>query len=128
MTETGELKAGIRMSWLYIGRLHETTTAEKLKDYVQNKGINGDIECEELNIRGRLKAFKIGIPYESLEDINKAEAWPTGVLVKKYLFRSERSKHLNSKINKIQKDWKIRKGPYQPSKRQAQILNYYYGT
>jgi hypothetical protein len=90
MTETSKLKAGLHMTWLYVGRLHETTTTEKLKTHLQGKGINGDIEYEEINTPGRLKAFKLGIPYESLERLNKAEAWPAGVLVKKYLIRRDR--------------------------------------
>lgn len=87
MTEASDIQAGQRRTWLYIGRLHETTTAEKVKDYVQKKGINGVVECEEVDTPGKLKAFKLGIPHDELEIINKAEAWPTGVLVKKYIFR-----------------------------------------
>ncbi|PSN42477.1 hypothetical protein C0J52_21058 [Blattella germanica] len=90
MTETTDLKAGQRMVWFYVGRLHETTTVEKVKEHVQKKRVNGDIECEIIKTPGRLKAFKLGIPHESIEVVNKAEAWPTGVLVKKYIFRGNR--------------------------------------
>ncbi|KAJ4450843.1 hypothetical protein ANN_02274 [Periplaneta americana] len=90
MTESSDLKTGNRRAWIYVGKLHETATAEKLKAHLHKKGITGEIECEELNILGHLKAFKIGIPFESLDEANKAEFWPSGVLVRQYIFRRKR--------------------------------------
>lgn len=51
---TNRIRAGERRAWLYIGRLHSTTTPEDIKSYLSENGISEHIDCEQLNnIGGR---------------------------------------------------------------------------
>ena len=88
MAEETDLKAGQRMSWIYVRRLHEQTIATLIQ-HVKKNGIRGEIECEEVETPGRLKAFKLGIPFEALEEVKQLNFWPCGVLMKKYIFRKQ---------------------------------------
>ena len=86
-TKNEDIQAAQRYAWLFLGRLKEDTTPDKVKNYLQNNGIQGNLNCEEIESRGRNKAFKIGIPFEYLETVNASDFWPEGVLIKRYLFR-----------------------------------------
>lgn len=81
------LRAADRKAWLFIGRLHPTTDAETLTFHLKDAGIQGEIECEQIETRGRTKAFKIGIPFEDRERATTPEIWPEGILVRRFSFR-----------------------------------------
>lgn len=88
--EDGELQAGERMAWLFVGRLKSTTTAETLKNYLGKNGIDGDVDVEEIQTRGRTKAFRVGFRFSHLEKTESADFWPKGVLALRFLFRRAR--------------------------------------
>ncbi|PSN31828.1 hypothetical protein C0J52_25028 [Blattella germanica] len=73
MAEETDLKSGQRMSWIYVGRLHEKTSTATLIQHVKKNGIRGEIECEEVETPGRLKAFKLFIPFEALEEAKQPD-------------------------------------------------------
>ena len=84
-----DLQAAAKTAWLYVGTLKDGTTEQNLVDFLANNDLMGIIECEALNARGRMKAFKIGVPYESLCQENRSEFWPSGILVRRFhLIRS----------------------------------------
>ena len=86
------LQAGERTAWLYVGRLSQQTTGSNIKEHFQKKGIDPqDITCEELRTLGTNKAFKVGIPYQCLEQVVDAAYWPKGILVRP--FRSPRQRY-----------------------------------
>lgn len=84
------VKAGESTAWLYVGKLHNTTTTVGLKSYLEENGITGEIKCEELISRGNNKAFKIGVAFENLEGINSPGLWPKRVVVRRFRFIRER--------------------------------------
>lgn len=87
-SDSDELQAAIRRAWLYIGKLHQNTSADKIKRHLQKLDIDDIIGCEELPVRGRLKAYKVGIPLKDLPKASAPESWPEGILVRRYkLFR-----------------------------------------
>jgi len=87
---TEELQAAEKKAWLFVGRLTDTTTTEKIVRYLTRNGISGSIDCEEIPTRGTSKAFKVGIPYDQLKKIEATDFWPKDVLVKRYHFRFRR--------------------------------------
>jgi hypothetical protein len=89
-TTNTNLKPGEKFAWLYVGKLHPTTTQGRVVEHLESNGIVGKIVCEELETKGYFKAFKVGIPYENLEKVNTAEFWPAGVLVRQFRFRRQR--------------------------------------
>lgn len=82
-----DIQAAQRYAWLFLGRLKEDTTADKVKKYLHKNGIQGNTICEEIESRGRNKAFKLGIPLEYLGEANDPNFWPEGVVVRRYRFR-----------------------------------------
>ena len=41
-SENKGLRGAERLAWLYIGKLHSSTTEEELADYLEEKGISGN--------------------------------------------------------------------------------------
>lgn len=78
------------MAWLFVGRLKSTTTAETLKNYLGKNGIDGDVDVEEIQTRGRTKAFRVGFRFSYQEKTESADFWPKGVLARRFLFRRAR--------------------------------------
>jgi hypothetical protein len=89
-TTNTNLKPGEKFAWLYVGKLHPTTTQGGVVEHLERNGIVGKVECEVLETKGYFKAFKVGIPYENLGKVNTAEFWPAGVLVRQFRFRRQR--------------------------------------
>lgn len=86
------LQAGERTAWLYVGRLSQQTKGSNIKEHLRKKGIDPqDITCEELRTLGTNKAFKVGIPYQCLEQVEEATYWPKGILVRP--FRAPRRRY-----------------------------------
>ena len=83
--EGSALQAGERRAWLYIGRLSSNTTGEKIRTFLNKKGIPQDqLVCEELRTLGTNKAYKVGIPFHHLSDTENPEFWPRGILVRPF--------------------------------------------
>lgn len=81
------LRAGDQTAWLYVGRLHRSVEQGNLIAYLEDNGIRGNIECEELNVIGTNKAFKVGIPFDQKDLAELPDFWPKGVIVRQYIFR-----------------------------------------
>ena len=81
-----ELQAASRRAWLYIAHLHHNTTQELVESHLKKLNVTEIIECEEIQTKGSLKAFKVGIPLKDLQHITKPELWPEGTTVRRYRF------------------------------------------
>lgn len=89
-SQPGQLQAAERRAWLYIGKLHHNTTEEAVKRHLTNLHVTNVMECEELQSRGTLKAYKVVIPLTDVTKVNTPEAWPEGVVIRRYwLFRPQ---------------------------------------
>ena len=64
-------RGGERSAWLFIGKLHSSTTEEELADYLEEKGISGSKTIEDLQSKG---PNRLAVPLESSQR--------TGVLAK----------------------------------------------
>lgn len=82
-----DIQAAQKNAWLFIGRFKEGTTARNVIKYLEINGIQGRIECEELESRGRNRAFKLGIPYSYMEEAIKPGFWPQGIIIRRFRFR-----------------------------------------
>ncbi|KAJ4444760.1 hypothetical protein ANN_06557 [Periplaneta americana] len=74
------IRAADKTAWLYVGRLHQSVEKEGLIKYLEENGISGAIECEELSVKGINKAFRVGIPFELKDLTEQPEFWPRGVV------------------------------------------------
>lgn len=81
-----ELEAACHRAWLYIGHLHQNSTQEKLVRHLKKLNVTEILECEEIQTRGSLKAFKVGIPLRDLHNITNPASWPEGAIVRRYRF------------------------------------------
>ena len=83
-----ELQAAVKMAWLFVGRLRENTNIDTIKNYIRKNGITDGVECEEIQTRGRSKAFRLGLHFNRLSEVEAPEFWPKGVRVERFRFRS----------------------------------------
>ena len=96
-SENPVLEAGELAAWLYVGRLSQRMTDQNIREYLQRRGIKQqDITCEELRTMGTNKSFKVGIPYQFLEQVEEPSYWPQGVLVRP--FRAPRRRYQGADI------------------------------
>ena len=84
-TEESSLQSG--ETWLFVGGLHHSTQEEALINYIKRNGIEGEIQCERLDTRGRNRAFKAGIPLSDISSVKTPDFLPQGVTVKRHSFR-----------------------------------------
>ncbi|PSN33085.1 hypothetical protein C0J52_21442 [Blattella germanica] len=80
------LEAAVKRAWLYIGSLKPSTQTNTVTQFLQRRGINGDILCKEVNMMGRNNAFKLGIDFNYLETTQKPDFWPRGTIVQCFRF------------------------------------------
>lgn len=86
-----DLQAASKKAWLYIGKLKDNTTPDNVKKYMEKKGIQGNIICEELQTQGDNKAFKIGFPFNYIRETEQPEFWPQGIIARRFNFRFQRT-------------------------------------
>ncbi|KAJ4437563.1 hypothetical protein ANN_17708 [Periplaneta americana] len=63
------LRAADQTAWLYVDHLHQSVEQEDLVMLLEENIIRGKTECEELNVMGSNRAFRVGIPF----DLDQAE-------------------------------------------------------
>lgn len=79
-----------RKMWFYVGRASSQTTKEAIGQYLKNKLKAGDDQLIVENLRsvGVARSYKIGIDSKYYDQVNKAEFWPSGVVFRRFRFRS----------------------------------------
>ncbi|KAL3269968.1 hypothetical protein HHI36_009023 [Cryptolaemus montrouzieri] len=70
------LRSADRKAWLFVGRVNKVCSEINLASYLSVK-----LPDRELN-----SSIKVGIDFELLEQVNREEFWPVGILAKRYLF------------------------------------------
>lgn len=83
--EARALRAGDKMIWRYVGKLHKDTDRSDLVRYLECH-INGEIVCEELKSVGINKAFKVGIRAEESPKVDRSDFWPERVVIRPFRF------------------------------------------
>lgn len=75
---------------MYVGRLRQETTPEAVKRFLERKGIEGEMVCDELTSISS-KSFKVGIAFNLLDKTTDTNFWPAGIVVRRFRFfwRSE---------------------------------------
>jgi hypothetical protein len=48
--------------------------------FFRDNGITGEIACEHLDTKDINKAFRLGLGYDHLAQVNRSEVWPGGLL------------------------------------------------
>jgi len=79
-----EIKAEKKKAWIYLGRMSQETTAERVKNFLNRKGIKEEVLVEELRTMGPGKAFKLGFPFEHLQLTENLEFWPQGAIIRPF--------------------------------------------
>ena len=83
-TSTTKIQAGEKMTWRYVGKLEAKTKSRDLQSYLEEGGVNGEVLVEELNTKGRNKAFKIGVPLTETPKVDCSQFWPKGVIIRPF--------------------------------------------
>lgn len=86
--------AATRRVWLSVGKVGDTTK-EEIKTYLENKFEGHSFLVEPLpkNETAASCAYKIGADMDLIDDLYKADTWPSGVIVQRFNFRRFR-RHL----------------------------------
>ena len=74
--------------WKYIGRIHNDTTIDDLRQYIVSRNVTV-VELEPLKTKHqRFQSFRFRAKREDLERLEDQDFWPQGVLFSSY-FRSK---------------------------------------
>ncbi|CAH0546867.1 unnamed protein product [Brassicogethes aeneus] len=88
--DANDFQAAPKKAWLFIGRAQQTTTKEKLENYLAKKIPNTVFEVEEIKKHStnnnKNKSFKVGLDFDLLDEVLKPELWPKNLLVRRYIF------------------------------------------
>lgn len=71
-------------SWIWLGGLAKSTTAENLTAYAKERWPDKDILCFELKTKHPKKSFKLGSIDLEWEELLQPEAWPEGVIIRRF--------------------------------------------
>jgi hypothetical protein len=72
------IKAENKKAWIYLGRMSQETTVQRVRNSLNRKGIKEEVLVEELRTMGPGKAFKLGFPFEHLQLMENSEFWLQG--------------------------------------------------
>ncbi|KAJ4433698.1 hypothetical protein ANN_16009 [Periplaneta americana] len=112
--DSDDLQAAEKMAWLYIGRLKKSTTPETVAKYLKRNGIQGNIICEELHNLGGKKAFKVGFPFNHIEETERSDFWPQGEFKTKEITMDTWELHFKEILN-----YQHKEKSHQPPKRET---------
>lgn len=85
-----DLKAASKKMWLYVGKLKPDTTQEDLTSYLKKKIPNRTFEVEALRMDKYSSSFRVAADYDLLEQLYSEQFWPSGILVKRFIFFRKR--------------------------------------
>lgn len=74
-------------NWVWIGGLARETTVKNILDYLRGYWSSDDILVYDLKSKGSKKSFKVGSVDLSVEELLSPNIWPSGILLKPFLFR-----------------------------------------
>lgn len=85
--ESLDFRAAARRAWLHVARVNKETTADKVKQYLQNK-FKQDFVVENLPVRDDANSisFKVGADIELLDQLLDANTWPENIVVRRFRF------------------------------------------
>lgn len=87
-TEVCNLRAIEANSWIFVSRLHPSTTEEDIKEYAEQNNITIS-DCVKLEIRSKnISAFKIAVPRSLQQRVLSEDAWPMNAIVRQYYHRN----------------------------------------
>lgn len=86
-----EFLASEKKIWIYVGRVENGTSAEKLENFLKKHYPAHQFQCEILNNKkeNRNWSFKVGAPEELKDQLYDANNWPKNIMIKRFLFRRQ---------------------------------------
>lgn len=90
----GKLSGVDKKVYLHISKFkNEEADTNDLLNYIKDDVNIEGIECDKLKTYyGNHTYFKLGIPHEFLDKFYRADYWPYGVEIRKFLFRSNKNR------------------------------------
>ncbi|KAK9887208.1 hypothetical protein WA026_021051 [Henosepilachna vigintioctopunctata] len=95
VSETDVFRAKPSKMWLYVGKAMNTATETIVKDYIMNKCNSTDadkVEVYKLPLLGKSLAFQIGVDISLFDQVNCADFWPKGIVIRRFHFDFNKTK------------------------------------
>lgn len=73
--------------WIFLGRCIKNTSTDNIKAYLKRIYPENDFIVDSLNSKGYYESFRIGADKKLIESIYDSKIWPTGAIIKRYIFR-----------------------------------------
>lgn len=82
-----KLKGAIQYGHFYLSGMDVSTTKDDIISYLKSKNFS-EVKCENMTSKRpeEYLSFKISVPIQDSENINKSELWPSGARINKYFF------------------------------------------
>lgn len=84
--------------WLYIGKVNEGVGQEVVEKYIKEKcpvSSTNDLIVKQLPTLGRSPSFQVGIDVRYYDKLKLAEFWPSGIVVRRYNFRVNKTRQIS---------------------------------
>lgn len=92
-TENCSLQSANKKAWLHLGKINKDCKEEDVVELIKAKFPENktEIVVEKISREDSTSAsFRLGIDFDLLEEVNRGDFWPRGVIVKRYFFRKYR--------------------------------------
>lgn len=82
-----------RKAWLYVGRAGVDTTTDQIARHLKKNFPSQEFVIDSLPTRENANsiAFRVGADMSLIDDLNKPNLWPKGIVVKRYRFFRHKS-------------------------------------
>lgn len=84
------LVAAPRRLWIHVSKLSLDATKDNVLVYLKSKIPDTVFECEKLPTLGTNSAFKVGAPFNLLEELNNSNFWPAGTRVRRFFLSARK--------------------------------------
>ncbi|KAK9882552.1 hypothetical protein WA026_021900 [Henosepilachna vigintioctopunctata] len=89
VSETDVFRAKPSKMWLYVGKAMNSVTESIVKEYIINKcniTDSDEVEVYRLSSLGKSLAFQVGIDVSRYDEVNCADFWPKGIIIRRFHF------------------------------------------
>lgn len=88
MYEDINFAAIVKRAWIYVGKANKETTTEDGKNWLVKKfpGRNFLVSLLNMHENAISSSFKVGADLDLLDQLNKGENWPSGLIIKPFKF------------------------------------------
>ena len=80
--------------WLYVGKAKLESTESMVREYLEKRFPGREFVVSKVERQSvSTSSFKVGADFDLKDDLYRAETWPSGIMIRRFNFRTEKKQH-----------------------------------